>query len=100
MSVGRRDSVPTRRSSELTQVARCEITRPADERSVVDDDELGAGFWLKMIGVIFLIGIGGLIAIRKITPIIFSQNPAPSSSSDRKSTRLNSSHLGISYAVF
>jgi len=26
------------------------------------DDELGAGFWLKMIGVIFAIGIGGLIA--------------------------------------
>jgi hypothetical protein len=26
------------------------------------DEELGAGFWLKMIGVIFAIGIGGLIA--------------------------------------
>ena len=25
------------------------------------DDELGAGFWLKMIGVIFAIGIGGLV---------------------------------------
>lgn len=24
-------------------------------------DELGTGFWLKMIGVIFAIGIGGLI---------------------------------------
>jgi len=28
----------------------------------VDDDGLGAGFWLKAIGVIFAIGIGGLIA--------------------------------------
>ena len=27
----------------------------------MDDDGLGAGFWLKMIGVIFAIGIGGLI---------------------------------------
>jgi Flp pilus assembly protein TadB len=27
----------------------------------MDDDGLGAGFWLKMIGVIFAIGIGGLV---------------------------------------
>src|SRR5258705_2137372 len=29
-----------------------------------------------------------------------SPRPAPTTRSDRKSTRLNSSHLGISYAVF
>src|SRR5262245_65141339 len=29
-----------------------------------------------------------------------SQRPAPANGVDRKSTRLNSSHLGISYAVF
>src|SRR5437899_5788759 len=31
---------------------------------------------------------------------VFAAAKAPSGSTDRKSTRLNSSHLGISYAVF
>src|SRR5258705_7790409 len=34
------------------------------------------------------------------TGLIASSNPASSLDGDRKSTRLNSSHLGISYAVF
>src|SRR5436853_3895406 len=31
---------------------------------------------------------------------VFRSDPEPCGSGDRKSTRLNSSHLGISYAVF
>src|SRR5262245_17576160 len=33
-------------------------------------------------------------------PVLIGIAPIPSAKSDRKSTRLNSSHLGISYAVF
>src|ERR1039458_7953440 len=40
--------------------------------------------------------IGGNSNPRGITPAIVNASP----STDRKSTRLNSSHLGISYAVF
>src|SRR5437899_7796291 len=37
---------------------------------------------------------------RAITPHLFTQLSQMLKTSDRKSTRLNSSHLGISYAVF
>src|SRR5205814_3326002 len=36
----------------------------------------------------------------KLHCVSFTGNVSPQKKSDRKSTRLNSSHLGISYAVF
>src|SRR5262245_62628488 len=48
--------------------------------------------------------IAGQLGVGAITGAIFGlfsrRNPARVSTPDRKSTRLNSSHLGISYAVF
>lgn len=36
------------------------MNRPTTKGQAVDDD-LGAGFWLKMVGAIFALGIAGLI---------------------------------------
>src|SRR5258705_3773184 len=36
----------------------------------------------------------------RTAPVFPGEPPAPRAGGDRKSTRLNSSHLGISYAVF
>src|SRR5262245_62632665 len=54
--------------------------------------------------VIVAQGTPGLVAAKKSTkniPIVFTQVADPVGQRlDRKSTRLNSSHLGIEYAVF
>src|SRR5262245_64035895 len=44
--------------------------------------------------------VAGPIAIRGTISRAVGPPPASAAASDRKSTRLNSSHLGISYAVF
>src|SRR5947199_9501085 len=70
-------SFPTRRSSDLggTALLRC---LPALEKLKLHDDE----------------AIGVNIVKRAL------EEPLRQIAVDRKSTRLNSSHLGISYAVF
>src|SRR5947199_7804701 len=64
---------PTRRSSDLADVVAAHAVQ-----AVVLDEQLGLGD---------LLGVG-------LRPIGVGRG------GDRKSTRLNSSHLGISYAVF
>src|SRR5256885_6309883 len=44
--------------------------------------------------------IGVCSSMRNMLPLICAWTPRPSKGRDRKSTRLNSSHLVISYAVF
>src|SRR5205814_2835241 len=90
-------SFPTRRSSDLNVIRRFDFTR-ADPVGVLRD------------GVRILrneIAIKRLAAwIVKLRPLILSsrdhvaQDDRREAAVDRKSTRLNSSHLGISYAVF
>src|ERR1035438_10830095 len=43
---------------------------------------------------------GGLLRLIQVETRVSVVHADPSSNIDRKSTRLNSSHLGISYAVF
>src|SRR5205814_2537638 len=44
--------------------------------------------------------VAGGVLERRSASVTPSPRPAPACARDRKSTRLNSSHLGISYAVF
>src|ERR1035438_6181281 len=44
--------------------------------------------------------LGRLVRINSINPTLVPGAPGEKEIADRKSTRLNSSHLGISYAVF
>src|SRR5437899_11709294 len=72
-------SFPTRRSSDL-------IDQPVAIR-IADEIAVRAERLLRVKPV--------------VADIVFNQHrEAVSGSTDRKSTRLNSSHLGISYAVF
>src|SRR5690606_39716503 len=86
---------PTRRSSDLQFPAPAlrlvggqdadtdeEAEQPSDDTAAADSggDGAGAGTWLGLAGLIA--GLAGLVL------------------GDRKSTRLNSSHVKISYAVF
>src|SRR5258705_8623962 len=62
----------------------------------------GLVFVAHTIGVLLAIAYD-LVGVRpglKSHPRVGSQHIALGSDTDRKSTRLNSSHLGISYAVF
>src|SRR5258705_689874 len=52
-------------------------------------------------GFVLLPELGGHHAGQRVQPhLVLRQRRARGSRTDRKSTRLNSSHLGISYAVF
>src|SRR5205814_10360645 len=91
-------SFPTRRSSDLSQVIRYTALMRSGR-------DLFVGQALGFVGLVFL-----------IASLSHGQAPAPNApgrfrdaaplshfpyiTRDRKSTRLNSSHLGISYAVF
>src|SRR5699024_11943047 len=77
-------SFPTRRSSDLMGI------------SFPSPFGLAAGFDKAGIGTSALADLGfGHIEVGTITG-----QPQPGNSQDRKSTRLNSSHVSISYAVF
>src|SRR5262245_3949051 len=89
---------PTRRSSALLEPARQRGRRrdpdhdgPATGREVGEGEAGGAhdGTLLKMIFIFARAGTPGNPAAER----------SPATPSDRKSTRLNSRHLGISYAV-
>src|SRR5205814_10653868 len=91
-------SFPTRRSSDLQQrCLRCnvhELSKDGGNSRFPSEDELG-GSAQK---------IGLLVEQIKVTCGLchksFRLGACPLRAQDRKSTRLNSSHLGISYAVF
>src|SRR5438045_7768609 len=80
-------SFPTRRSSDLTQMIRIQWYADAKIPVCSHKETLMPSVpnrWLiAAAGVVMQIALGAVYAWR-----------------DRKSTRLNSSHLGISYAVF
>src|SRR2546427_2151984 len=70
--------------------------------SIVDAPLRDQLMWLVIVGTFFaLLGmvIAGMIGRRMAQPIL-SLSAAAESDRDRKSTRLNSSHSQISYAVF
>src|ERR1035438_6745255 len=50
--------------------------------------------------VVITVPTGQTLQIKLTNSLTFTGGPIPTSLTDRKSTRLNSSHLGISYAVF
>src|SRR5690606_41758802 len=86
-------SFPTRRSSDLLRVT----------------EKTGVNFELQDLGKervhIKAVGVGGHAstpetAINAITGLLTLISKLPLSEEDRKSTRLNSSHVKISYAVF
>src|SRR5262245_65123181 len=89
-------------------VLRVPVRKPmslefADHRLVVatirtDEGPTGLGYSLAF-------GGGGAESIQvyletRLKPLLIGENPLFVERLDRKSTRLNSSHLGISYAVF
>src|SRR5207253_9892198 len=86
-------SFPTRRSSDLTYYLASPIFVTALS-GVVLGEHVGWRRWTAI-----LIGFCGvLIALRPSTQTV--SWPAMIALGDRKSTRLNSSHVAISYAVF
>src|SRR5205814_10035683 len=83
-------SFPTRRSSDLspTQInAQVPIGVPAGQAQVVVTSQNGPSASFS-------------VTVAATAPAIFFSPVAAVQKRDRKSTRLNSSHLGISYAVF
>src|SRR5262245_64288570 len=84
-------SFPTRRSSDLLHEASFLVTSVAfspDGRTLAAGDDSGdVGLWDVATG-------HKTATLREVGSLVFSV------ALDRKSTRLNSSHLGISYAVF
>src|SRR5262245_65084379 len=96
MYVAHRDlhSFPTRRSSDLA-VGEDEQSR--DAHDVVATGQIGVVVHVQLgDGDLALLLDGDLLEDRGDE----LARPAPLGPEDRKSTRLNSSHLGISYAVF
>src|SRR5690625_7345477 len=79
-------SVPTRRSSDLSRVCRDEGSRPGT----------GGGYDMGSRPR----SITGVEAVASILPLDAVHVHGALDGEDRKSTRLNSSHVAISYAVF
>src|SRR5205814_10446870 len=90
-------SFPTRRSSDLEPAVRPETSRCTLEASW--EAELGAlpPDWSDVYAEIELASTDYL---ERAALLLSPVNPSRYGERDRKSTRLNSSHLGISYAVF
>src|SRR5205814_8806464 len=86
-------SFPTRRSSDLTFTASPALSCAAADGLGSGVGEAGAG-----VETVWFIGFALLFAFELSGPL--DSQAVKSSDRDRKSTRLNSSHLGISYAVF
>src|SRR5205814_6970334 len=93
-------SFPTRRSSDLREFPgqRLTLVRPATPFG-----DLVVELYLSPDGLGACRGVAvckdGTRVLRDITELEQFQH-SPWTDADRKSTRLNSSHLGISYAVF
>src|SRR5262245_63640561 len=85
-------SFPTRRSSDL---ADAELDRRGNERRITDSPGPAAEPALARVGDGVLLAWAGDPLTTGRTDVFVRVLDA-----DRKSTRLNSSHLGISYAVF
>src|SRR5207249_11177935 len=87
-------SFPTRRSSDLGRALAAELSERFGLPAFVDNDvnALALGEWMFGAGR----GAGSLVVLAPGT----SFGAAPRTTRDRKSTRLNSSHVSISYAVF
>src|SRR5207249_11265810 len=102
LDVSHRDlhSFPTRRSSDL-------VNRVPDSRRCQDQIGINAGVrdldlfesWIPSIFVSMLLANAD-DALDLTQPRSFEPCPAHGVARDRKSTRLNSSHVSISYAVF
>src|SRR5438045_7098125 len=75
-------SFPTRRSSDLVS--------ESGERKTLPRNSHTAGSWSSCVGD----------TVVDLDLLLHRPTGLPKGSTDRKSTRLNSSHLGISYAVF
>src|SRR5205807_9489311 len=85
-------SFPTRRSSDLGAVEKCGMYFPVT-------DELGRVV-LMLDDSRKVAGVGEYDVYGNVNTVTFSAETAHPYAQDRKSTRLNSSHLVISYAVF
>src|SRR5204862_8103800 len=83
-------SFPTRRSSDLAGGPRLESDHPD-----LDADPRAAALVAEAAAILDLPGRDSVIRVRSELPPGVGLG-----SSDRKSTRLNSSHVEISYAVF
>src|SRR5205814_5256551 len=84
-------SFPTRRSSDLPPTVRQALRRPSDPAGVTAPEKFAVQKCEEL--AVFLPP-----RIARYHP--GDQPPGQLFALDRKSTRLNSSHLGISYAVF
>src|SRR5699024_12856351 len=93
-------SFPTRRSSDLN--------KEADERERVESENLALTDAQKFVGRIsglmnpltYIVVNGGIIALIYAGALRVQAGDLTRGEVDRKSTRLNSSHVSISYAVF
>src|ERR1035441_2627419 len=91
---------PAGRSRQPLQVLGAILRQPAPVMTIVLDEPIGR------VGAFTASGVVGELRRRQLGPgLLNRRNDAPLglhfiATRDRKSTRLNSSHLGISYAVF
>src|SRR5207245_5360745 len=93
-------SFPTRRSSDLGFVAELTLLNPTDTNGKV---QLRFALGTKTPGSADGQGVAMESATIVATPpnqLTFFDKKLPDGAKDRKSTRLNSSHGSISYAVF
>src|SRR5205807_10562841 len=93
-----RHSFPTRRSSDLREHQLALLEKARDDRSALLIAPTGAGKTLA--GFLpTLVELSSLSTAVRSAPLP-PRSGGEGSGVDRKSTRLNSSHLVISYAVF
>src|SRR5437868_12245185 len=96
MSARDMHSMPTRRSSDLAQATIVWDLNPSDQNGPTGGSSqtfTSSGFSITAYGFDNNSGIGS-------AHDLFFKNVSPIGGADRKSTRLNSSHVSISYAVF
>src|SRR5207249_6981609 len=91
-------SFPTRRSSDLENRYRQNEIRQRPG----DDNGRALAHWLKheALGARGLVHAGKTRVARNARHVVIAEKLDESAERDRKSTRLNSSHVSISYAVF
>src|SRR5205807_9689445 len=93
-------SFPTRRSSDLLLGCAAAHHEPAVRGMPVDDPAASlSALWVGHATVLLRLGRRNVLTDPNLSGSIVIQSRV-TPPSDRKSTRLNSSHLVISYAVF